>query len=160
MSGAFRRLVGTGFGASALSSFARRTTTNVLPATTYCSKRIPLGARPFHLQRRHLGVELYFFTSPNSAHRRHYAQTAPAAAKSTGKIVAVIGAVVDVQFEENLPPILNALEVKGREPRLVLEVAQHLGTLSLREGGGGGGGSGVHVSWESVCAGDEAMGYG
>ena len=41
--------------------------------------------------------------------------------------MAVIGAVVDVQFEEGLPPILNALEVQGREPRLVLEVAQHLG---------------------------------
>ena len=41
--------------------------------------------------------------------------------------MAVIGAVVDVQFEEGLPPILNALEVQNREPRLVLEVAQHLG---------------------------------
>jgi len=41
--------------------------------------------------------------------------------------VAVIGAVVDVQFDEGLPPILNALEVQGRETRLVLEVAQHLG---------------------------------
>ena len=44
-----------------------------------------------------------------------------------GRIVAVIGAVVDVQFDEGLPPILNALEVKDRSPRLVLEVAQHLG---------------------------------
>lgn len=41
--------------------------------------------------------------------------------------MAVIGAVVDVQFDEGLPPILNALEVMGRESRLVLEVAQHLG---------------------------------
>lgn len=41
--------------------------------------------------------------------------------------MAVIGAVVDVQFDEGLPPILNALEVSGRESRLVLEVAQHLG---------------------------------
>lgn len=41
--------------------------------------------------------------------------------------MAVIGAVVDVQFDEGLPPILNALEVLGRESRLVLEVAQHLG---------------------------------
>lgn len=54
---------------------------------------------------------------------------APAAAAATanGRIVAVIGAVVDVQFDEGLPPILNALEVTGRESRLVLEVAQHLG---------------------------------
>lgn len=41
--------------------------------------------------------------------------------------MAVIGAVVDVQFDEGLPPILNALEVADRESRLVLEVAQHLG---------------------------------
>lgn len=41
--------------------------------------------------------------------------------------MAVIGAVVDVQFDEGLPPILNALEVQGRDTRLVLEVAQHLG---------------------------------
>lgn len=45
-----------------------------------------------------------------------------------GKVVSVIGAVVDVQFDE-LPPILNALEVQGRTPRLVLEVAQHLGRI-------------------------------
>lgn len=44
-----------------------------------------------------------------------------------GQIVAVIGAVVDVQFDGELPPILNALEVQGRTSRLVLEVAQHLG---------------------------------
>jgi len=44
-----------------------------------------------------------------------------------GQITAVIGAVVDVQFEDDLPPILNALEVSGRQPKLILEVAQHLG---------------------------------
>lgn len=42
-------------------------------------------------------------------------------------MTAVIGAVVDVQFDKDLPPILNALEVQDRQPRLVLEVAQHLG---------------------------------
>lgn len=46
---------------------------------------------------------------------------------ANGRIVAVIGAVVDVQFDEGLPPILNALEVVDRDSRLVLEVAQHLG---------------------------------
>ncbi|KFD54588.1 hypothetical protein M513_04533 [Trichuris suis] len=51
---------------------------------------------------------------------------------ASGKIVAVIGAVVDVHFEEGLPPILNALEVKGHKPRLVLEVAQHLGENVVR----------------------------
>lgn len=76
------------------------------------------------------------FLCPGS--KRHYAQAAPAPAAAAGakakeakgakgKIVAVIGAVVDVQFEEDLPPILNALEVENRSPRLVLEVAQHLG---------------------------------
>jgi F0F1-type ATP synthase beta subunit len=49
-----------------------------------------------------------------------------------GKISQVIGAVVDVQFEGNLPPILNALEVQGVENRLVLEVAQHLGGNNVR----------------------------
>merc|ERR1712215_325412 len=49
-----------------------------------------------------------------------------------GQVVSVIGAVVDVQFEEGLPPILNALEVQGCESRLVLEVAQHLGENTVR----------------------------
>ena len=43
-----------------------------------------------------------------------------------GKITQIIGAIVDVQFDEDLPPILNALEVKGSDPRLILEVAQVL----------------------------------
>ena len=54
----------------------------------------------------------------------------PKAGVHTGHIVAVIGAVVDVQFEGELPPILNALEVQDRTSRLVLEVAQHLGLNS------------------------------
>lgn len=58
---------------------------------------------------------------------RDYVAPAAAASAATGRIVAVIGAVVDVQFDEGLPPILNALEVAGRDSRLVLEVAQHLG---------------------------------
>lgn len=64
--------------------------------------------------------------------RDYAAQTSPApkAGAATGRIVAVIGAVVDVQFDEGLPPILNALEVQGRDTRLVLEVAQHLGERS------------------------------
>ncbi|CEI87670.1 Putative ATP synthase subunit beta [Rhizopus microsporus] len=55
-------------------------------------------------------------------------------ATSTGKIRSVIGAVVDVQFEqENLPAILNALEVQDHAGgRLVLEVAQHLGENTVR----------------------------
>ena len=53
-------------------------------------------------------------------------------AGSKGRIVAVIGAVVDVQFDEGLPPILNALEVKGRQSKLILEVSQHLGDNVVR----------------------------
>eukprot|EP00922_Rhytidocystis_sp_ex-Travisia-forbesii_P016951 GHVS01025312.1.p1 GENE.GHVS01025312.1~~GHVS01025312.1.p1 ORF type:complete len:564 (-),score=157.95 GHVS01025312.1:97-1788(-) len=49
-----------------------------------------------------------------------------------GKVSQVIGAVVDVQFEGQLPPILNALEVEGHSVRLVLEVAQHLGENAVR----------------------------
>merc|ERR1712080_537490 len=47
-------------------------------------------------------------------------------------VVAVIGAVVDVQFEDELPSILNALEVQGAKGRLVLEGAQHLGENTVR----------------------------
>lgn len=49
-----------------------------------------------------------------------------------GSITAVIGAVVDVQFEGGVPPILQALEVKNHEPKLILEVAQHLGENTVR----------------------------
>ena len=49
-----------------------------------------------------------------------------------GRINQVIGAVVDVQFDEELPPILNALECKNQGQRLVLEVAQHLGESIVR----------------------------
>merc|ERR1712072_917644 len=48
-----------------------------------------------------------------------------------GQVVSVIGAVVDVQFDDGLPEILNALTVVGREPKL-LEVAQHLGENTVR----------------------------
>merc|ERR1719225_2546456 len=51
---------------------------------------------------------------------------------ATGKVSQVIGAVVDVKFEGELPPILNALEVEGTDHRLVLEVAQHLGGNNVR----------------------------
>uniref|UniRef100_A0A672ZRV8 H(+)-transporting two-sector ATPase n=1 Tax=Sphaeramia orbicularis TaxID=375764 RepID=A0A672ZRV8_9TELE len=70
--------------------------------------------------------------SPAVLSRRDYVAPAAAAAAASGRIVAVIGAVVDVQFDEGLPPILNALEVTGRESRLVLEVAQHLGENTVR----------------------------
>jgi len=54
------------------------------------------------------------------------------AAQAGGKIAQVIGAVVDVQFDGDLPPILNALECDNNGNRLVLEVAQHLGENTVR----------------------------
>ena len=53
-------------------------------------------------------------------------------AKSVGHITQVMGAVVDVQFGDHLPPILNALECENQGDRLILEVAQHLGEATVR----------------------------
>ncbi|SDO13051.1 ATP synthase F1 subcomplex beta subunit [Lutimaribacter pacificus] len=53
-------------------------------------------------------------------------------ANAKGKITQVIGAVVDVQFGDTLPEILNALETDNNGKRLVLEVAQHLGENTVR----------------------------
>ncbi|MCP5088046.1 MAG: F0F1 ATP synthase subunit beta, partial [Rhodobacteraceae bacterium] len=53
-------------------------------------------------------------------------------ANAVGKITQVIGAVVDVQFEDALPEILNALETENNGKKLVLEVAQHLGENTVR----------------------------
>ena len=55
---------------------------------------------------------------------------APSNAK--GKITQVIGPVVDVQFEGHLPEILNALETRNNDQRLVLEVAAQLGENTVR----------------------------
>jgi len=51
---------------------------------------------------------------------------------NVGKITQVLGAVVDVQFPEELPAIQNALRVKIEDRMLVLEVAQHLGERTVR----------------------------
>ncbi|WP_298561210.1 F0F1 ATP synthase subunit beta [uncultured Aliiroseovarius sp.] len=53
-------------------------------------------------------------------------------ANAKGKITQVIGAVVDVQFEDELPAILNALNTDNNGNKLVLEVAQHLGENTVR----------------------------
>ena len=59
--------------------------------------------------------------------------TAPVLNKTTtGTITQVIGAVVDVAFESDLPAILTALETDNNGQRLVLEVAQHLGENTVR----------------------------
>jgi len=49
-----------------------------------------------------------------------------------GRVTQVMGAVVDVQFEGELPEIMNALETDNNGNRLVLEVAQHLGESTVR----------------------------
>ena len=49
-----------------------------------------------------------------------------------GTITQVTGAVVDVRFEGDLPPILNALQLENQGKKLVLEVAQHLGESTVR----------------------------
>ena len=54
------------------------------------------------------------------------------AKQAVGKISQVIGAVVDVEFDGQIPDILNALEVDNNGQRLVLEVAQHLGESTVR----------------------------
>ena len=50
----------------------------------------------------------------------------------TGKISQVLGAVVDVSFEGELPAIMNALKVDNNGNKLILEVAQHLGENTVR----------------------------
>jgi len=51
---------------------------------------------------------------------------------NVGRVTQVMGAVVDVQFDGELPNILNALHVQNQGKTLVLEVAQHLGEQSCR----------------------------
>ena len=57
---------------------------------------------------------------------------ADTASKNIGSVSQVLGAVVDVQFEGELPYILNALECDNGGNRLILEVAQHLGESTVR----------------------------
>ncbi|SCA57747.1 membrane-bound ATP synthase, F1 sector, beta-subunit [Candidatus Terasakiella magnetica] len=52
--------------------------------------------------------------------------------KNVGKVTQVMGAVVDVQFDDVLPEILSALELENQGKRLVLEVSQHLGENTVR----------------------------
>ncbi|HVL78615.1 MAG TPA: F0F1 ATP synthase subunit beta [Sphingomicrobium sp.] len=79
-------------------------------------------------------------TKPRSRSRKATAASStgsgPAQAATTsnlvGRVSQVIGAVVDVAFEGELPPILGALETDNQGGRLVLEVAQHLGENVVR----------------------------
>ncbi len=58
--------------------------------------------------------------------------SSPVTTKAEGRITQVMGAVVDVQFDNELPSILNALHTENEGKRLVLEVAQHLGENTVR----------------------------
>lgn len=52
--------------------------------------------------------------------------------KNIGKIIQIIGSVIDVKFENDLPSLYNAIEVQLNEETLVLEVMQHLGDNTVR----------------------------
>ena len=54
------------------------------------------------------------------------------ASNKAGKVTQVLGAVVDVAFEGELPPIMNALSTNVGDQKLILEVAQHLGENTVR----------------------------
>src|SRR6478672_5236562 len=70
--------------------------------------------------------------APKAATTQTPLGTAGTTSNLTGRIAQVIGAVVDVAFEGDLPPILSALETDNGGNRLVLEVAQHLGENVVR----------------------------
>ncbi|MBZ0218636.1 MAG: F0F1 ATP synthase subunit beta, partial [Fimbriimonadaceae bacterium] len=64
--------------------------------------------------------------------RKPAAKKTAAKTKATGRVSQIMGAVVDVAFDGDLPEILNALETENNGQRLVLEVAQHLGENTVR----------------------------
>src|SRR5262245_62456024 len=70
--------------------------------------------------------------SPVIAETKKQEKKIAACKGARGHIRQVMGAVVDVQFEDHLPEILNALETDNQGNRLVLEVAQHLGEHTVR----------------------------
>jgi F-type H+-transporting ATPase subunit beta len=70
--------------------------------------------------------------SPVIAETRKQEKKTAAGKGPRGQVRQVMGAVVDVQFSEHLPEILNALETDNQGNRLVLEVAQHLGENTVR----------------------------
>ena len=54
-------------------------------------------------------------------------------AKNTGRITRIIGAVIDIRFEKELPSLYNAIEVPfGEGETIVLEVMQHIGDSTVR----------------------------
>jgi len=71
-------------------------------------------------------------TKPTRAKKASATAASSATSNLTGRVSQVIGAVVDVAFEGELPAILSALETDNGGNRLVLEVAQHLGENVVR----------------------------
>ena len=71
-------------------------------------------------------------TTKTDTGKKTRGKASAAARKATGKVAQVIGAVVDVEFEGELPKILNALELDNQGKRLILEVSQHLGENTVR----------------------------
>ncbi|GIM14723.1 hypothetical protein Vretimale_17662, partial [Volvox reticuliferus] len=67
-----------------------------------------------------------------NAIRAFAAEPAAAASADVGFVSQVIGPVVDVRFDGELPSILSSLEVQGHSVRLVMEVAQHMGDNTVR----------------------------
>ncbi len=70
--------------------------------------------------------------SPVIAETKKQEKKIAAGEGAKGHVRQVMGAVVDVQFGDQLPEILNALETDNHGNRLVLEVAQHLGENTVR----------------------------
>ncbi len=70
--------------------------------------------------------------SPVIAETKQQEKKVAAGKGAKGQVRQVMGAVVDVQFTDELPEILNALETDNHGNRLVLEVAQHLGENTVR----------------------------
>ncbi len=70
--------------------------------------------------------------SPVVAETKEQKKKIAAGEGARGHVRQVMGAVVDVQFTDHLPEILNALETDNQGNRLVLEVAQHLGEHTVR----------------------------
>jgi F-type H+-transporting ATPase subunit beta len=52
--------------------------------------------------------------------------------RNTGKIIQIIGAVIDIRFDKELPALYNAIEVPFNDEIIVLEVMQHLGDRTVR----------------------------
>ena len=97
----------------------------------------PPGRDHHRTHRNHLGRRSALTDSRRQGNRPWppppaTAPTAPTDRQPVGSIAQVIGAVVDVAFEGELPAILTALETDNNGNRLVLEVAQHLGENTVR----------------------------